>query len=48
MVEVQNVKTSSASNDKCLLTVKYGQEKITKSQLLVAVAEIISETYENV
>ena len=44
----QNVKTSSASNDKSLLTVEHGQETSAKCQLLVAVAENVSETYENV
>ena len=45
--ESQNVKISSASNDKSLLTVEHGQETNAKRQLLVAVAENVSETYEN-
>ena len=44
----QNAKRSSASNDKSLLTVEHGQETSTKHQLLVAVAENVSKTYENV
>ena len=43
-----NVKTSSGSNDKSLLTVEHGHETSAKLQLLVAVAENVSETYENV
>ena len=44
----QIVKTSSASNNKNLLIVEHGQETSAKRQLLVAVTENVSETYENV
>ena len=47
-VGCRNVTKTSASNDKSLLTVKHGKETSAKRQLLVAVAENVSETYENV
>ena len=43
----RNIKTSSSSNDKSLLTVEHEQVTSAKRQLLVAVAENVLETYEN-
>ena len=41
---IQNVKKSSASNDKSLLTVEDGQETSVKHQVHIAVAENVLET----